>query len=137
MRRGHQIPLHGCEPPYGCWELNSGPPEEQSVLLTTGPSLQLFLFCFKIHSFSLSLSLSLSLCVCVCLSLCVSVCLCVCVCVCLSLSVSVSLSLCLSVSLSLRFYLLMYMSALSACVPTCQKRASDPSIDGCEPPCCW
>jgi hypothetical protein len=29
-----------CEPPYGCWELNSGPLEEQSVLLTTEPSLQ-------------------------------------------------------------------------------------------------
>jgi hypothetical protein len=24
----------GCEPPYGCWELNSGPLEEQPVLLT-------------------------------------------------------------------------------------------------------
>lgn len=24
----------------GCWELNSGPLEEHSVLLTTGPSLQ-------------------------------------------------------------------------------------------------
>ena len=30
----------GCEPPCGCWELNSGPPEEQSVLLTAEPSLQ-------------------------------------------------------------------------------------------------
>ena len=30
----------GCEPPRGYWELNSGPPEEQSVLLTTEPSLQ-------------------------------------------------------------------------------------------------
>jgi hypothetical protein len=27
----------GCEPPCGCWELNSGPLE---VLLTTEPSLQ-------------------------------------------------------------------------------------------------
>jgi hypothetical protein len=34
----------GCEPPYGCWELNSGPLEEQSVLLTAKPSLQPFLF---------------------------------------------------------------------------------------------
>jgi hypothetical protein len=34
------IRLDGCEPPYGCWELNSGPLEEQSVLLTTEPSLQ-------------------------------------------------------------------------------------------------
>ena len=30
----------GCEPPCGCWELNSGPLEEQSVLLTTELSLQ-------------------------------------------------------------------------------------------------
>jgi hypothetical protein len=30
----------GCEPPCGCWELNSGPLEEQPVLLTTEPSLQ-------------------------------------------------------------------------------------------------
>jgi hypothetical protein len=29
----------GCEPPCGCWELNSGPLEEQSVL-TPEPSLQ-------------------------------------------------------------------------------------------------
>jgi hypothetical protein len=26
--------------PCGCWELNSGPLEEKSVLLTTKPSLQ-------------------------------------------------------------------------------------------------
>ncbi|MQL00645.1 hypothetical protein EI005_25935, partial [Escherichia coli] len=31
----------GCEPPCGYWELNSGPLEEQSVVLTTEPSLQL------------------------------------------------------------------------------------------------
>jgi hypothetical protein len=37
-RRGHQTP---CEPPCGCWELNSGRLEEQPVLLTTEPSLQL------------------------------------------------------------------------------------------------
>jgi hypothetical protein len=30
----------GCEPPCGCWELNSGPLEEQSVLLIAEPSLQ-------------------------------------------------------------------------------------------------
>ena len=29
-----------CEPPCGCWELNSGPLEEQSGLLTAEPSLQ-------------------------------------------------------------------------------------------------
>jgi hypothetical protein len=31
---------NGCEPPCGCWELNSGPLEEQSVILTVDPSLQ-------------------------------------------------------------------------------------------------
>jgi hypothetical protein len=31
----------GCEPPGGCWELNSGPMEEQSVLFIAEPSLQL------------------------------------------------------------------------------------------------
>jgi hypothetical protein len=30
----------GCEPLYGCWKLNSGPLEEQSVLLAAEPSLQ-------------------------------------------------------------------------------------------------
>jgi hypothetical protein len=39
------------------------------------------------------------------------------------------------------FFLKIYlciMSALSACTPACQKRASDPIIDDCEPPCgCW
>jgi hypothetical protein len=30
----------GCEPPCGCWELNSGPLEEHSVLLTAERSLQ-------------------------------------------------------------------------------------------------
>jgi hypothetical protein len=30
---------------------------------------------------------------------------------------------------------IMYMGVLSACTPACQKRASDPITDGCEPPC--
>jgi hypothetical protein len=30
----------GYQPPCGCWELNSGPLEEQSVLLTAEPPLQ-------------------------------------------------------------------------------------------------
>jgi hypothetical protein len=37
----------GCEPPCGCWELNSGPLEEHSVLLTTKPSLQPYIFTFN------------------------------------------------------------------------------------------
>jgi hypothetical protein len=32
--------MDGCEPPCGCWELNSGPVEEQSVLFPAEPSLQ-------------------------------------------------------------------------------------------------
>jgi hypothetical protein len=32
--------MDGCYPPCGCWDLNSGPSEEQSVLLTTEPSLR-------------------------------------------------------------------------------------------------
>jgi hypothetical protein len=47
-RRGHQISLRMvCEPPCGCWDLNSGPSGEQSALLTTEPSRQpFFVFCF-------------------------------------------------------------------------------------------
>jgi hypothetical protein len=30
----------GCEPQYGCWDLNSGPSEEQSALLPAEPSLR-------------------------------------------------------------------------------------------------
>ena len=30
----------GCEPPCGCWEMNSGLLEEQSVLLNSEPPLQ-------------------------------------------------------------------------------------------------
>ena len=40
QKRASDPTTGGCEPPCGCWELNSGPLEEQSVLLTTEPSLQ-------------------------------------------------------------------------------------------------
>jgi hypothetical protein len=40
-RRAPDLITDGCEPPCGCWELNSGLLEEQSVLLTAEPSLQL------------------------------------------------------------------------------------------------
>ena len=34
-RRGHQMPItDGCEPPYGCWELNSGPLEKAASALS-------------------------------------------------------------------------------------------------------
>ena len=41
----------GCEPPCGCWELNSGPLEEQSLLLTTETSVR-SLFLFLKYNFS-------------------------------------------------------------------------------------
>ncbi|CAO2635553.1 hypothetical protein LEMLEM_LOCUS23157, partial [Lemmus lemmus] len=45
----------GCEPPYGCWKLNSGPLEEQPVLLTTehlsSPQIDFFKKSFKIRFF--------------------------------------------------------------------------------------
>ena len=34
----------GCDPSHGCWELNSGPLEEQSVFLTAEPSHQLLIY---------------------------------------------------------------------------------------------
>ena len=38
--RSTDLITDGCEPPCGCWELNSGPLEEQAMLLTAEPSLQ-------------------------------------------------------------------------------------------------
>ena len=40
QKRASDFIADGHEPPCGCWDLNSGPSEEQSVLLTTEPSLQ-------------------------------------------------------------------------------------------------
>ena len=40
QKRTSDLITDGCEPPYGCWDLNSGPSKEQSVLLTAEPSLQ-------------------------------------------------------------------------------------------------
>jgi hypothetical protein len=36
----------GCEPPCGCWELNLGPLEEQSMFLTAEPQRLWFLSCW-------------------------------------------------------------------------------------------
>ena len=44
QKRGLDPVTDGCKPPCGCWELNSGPLEEQSVFLTAEPSLQPY-FC--------------------------------------------------------------------------------------------
>ena len=44
QKSASDIITDGCEPPCGCWDLNSGPSEEESVLLTAEPSLQPYLF---------------------------------------------------------------------------------------------
>ena len=43
---------NSCELSCGCWELNLGPLEEQSVLLTAESSLQLLLCHFSFYFFS-------------------------------------------------------------------------------------
>jgi hypothetical protein len=40
IRPAGTVVTGNCELPFGCWELNSGPLEEQPVLLTTEPSFQ-------------------------------------------------------------------------------------------------
>jgi hypothetical protein len=40
QKRASDLIKDGCEPPCGCRDLNSGPSEEQSVLLPAEPSLQ-------------------------------------------------------------------------------------------------
>ena len=40
QKRESNLIIDGYELQYGCWELNSGPLEEQLVLLTSVPSLQ-------------------------------------------------------------------------------------------------
>jgi hypothetical protein len=41
--------MDGCEPPCGCWDLNSGPSKEQSVLLSPEPSLQPKIYLFYVY----------------------------------------------------------------------------------------
>jgi hypothetical protein len=40
QKRASDLITDGCEPPCGCWDLNSGPSEEQSVFLPAEPSQQ-------------------------------------------------------------------------------------------------
>ena len=40
QKRASDLITDDCEPPCGCWDLNLGPLEEHSVLLTTEPSHQ-------------------------------------------------------------------------------------------------
>ena len=44
QKRVSDLIIGGCEQPCGCYELNSGPWEEQPVLLTSEPSLQPYHF---------------------------------------------------------------------------------------------
>jgi hypothetical protein len=53
QKRASDFITDGCERPCGFWDLNSGPLEEQSVLLTAEPFLQpgdtLYCVCFNIY----------------------------------------------------------------------------------------
>jgi hypothetical protein len=51
QKRASDLITDGCEPPCGCWDLNSGPSEEQSVLLTAEPSLQPCNYVSSLHPF--------------------------------------------------------------------------------------
>ena len=52
QKRAADLITDGCESPCGFWELNSGPLEERSVLLTSEPSLQHSIFLFTLfHCF--------------------------------------------------------------------------------------
>ena len=53
--------MDGCEPPCACWDLISGPLEEQSVLLTAEPSLQTRIVFLKIEFYLLQAGLPLPL----------------------------------------------------------------------------
>ena len=39
QKKASELIIDGCKPPRDCWELNEGPLEEQTVLLTAEPSL--------------------------------------------------------------------------------------------------
>jgi hypothetical protein len=45
----------GCELPGGCWQSNPGPLQEQPVLVTAEPSLQLLPWLLKTRSYSILL----------------------------------------------------------------------------------
>jgi hypothetical protein len=84
QKKALDLIMDGCEPPSGCWDLNSEPSEEQSVLLTTEPSLQPpSFFYYRLNCCLLvlesqepitphpsSIYLFIHLCVCVCVCVC-------------------------------------------------------------------
>ena len=52
QKKASDLLTDSCEPPCACWLLNSGPTEEQSVLLPTKPSRQPRQFYFSRQGFS-------------------------------------------------------------------------------------
>jgi hypothetical protein len=48
QKRASDLIIDGCEPSCGCWDLNSGPLEEQSVLLLAEPSHQPVVWFFNL-----------------------------------------------------------------------------------------
>ena len=48
QKRASDPIIDSCEPPHGCWELNSVPSKEQSVLITAELSLQAQIFHYKV-----------------------------------------------------------------------------------------
>jgi hypothetical protein len=69
-KRASDLITGGCEPPCDCWDLNSRPSEEQSVLLHAEPSHQsLFLILIYVY-----------VCVSACMHACIYVCMFVCIC---------------------------------------------------------
>jgi hypothetical protein len=46
QKRAPDLIIGGYEPPYGCWELNSGPLKEKPALLISEPPLQPLVFNF-------------------------------------------------------------------------------------------
>ena len=51
QKKAPDLITDGCEPPCGCFELNSGYLEEQPVLLTTEPTLATTIFFFLLVCF--------------------------------------------------------------------------------------
>jgi hypothetical protein len=52
QKRVSDLITGGCEPPCGCWDLNSGPLEEQSVLLPSESSRQPCILFFNMYCLS-------------------------------------------------------------------------------------
>jgi hypothetical protein len=79
QKRASDFVTDGCEPPCGCRDLNSGPLEEQSALLTAEPSHQPLLILSNIYYLLMYMkvegqsehSRSNQMCMCVCVCVCV------------------------------------------------------------------